>query len=149
MVVPAKRLVRRWQGTTTEIDSRFSFHGTLTPPWESKKKRREDSPTQKQPRQTGPIRGAAMAWRRVADSRADADAADLCRRDRTTHRRGLLLDLVEGKRALFPGSPAWHRLVHLVWHSDLRRHQSRRAVCRHTGNAGHAIAARRYRPARD
>jgi hypothetical protein len=45
MVVSAKRLVRRCQGTTAEIDSRFSLHGTLTPPWESKKKRREDSPT--------------------------------------------------------------------------------------------------------
>ena len=36
-----------------------------------------------------------------------------------------------------------------VRHRDLRRHQSRRSLWRHRRDAGHAIAARRYRPARD
>ena len=85
----------------------------------------------------------------LADCRADGDAAGLCRRARSAHRRGLLLDLVEGERALLPRSSARHRLADPVRHRDLRRHQSRRAVRRHRRDAGHAIAARRHRPARD
>ncbi len=46
----------------------------------------------------------------AADCRADGDAAGLCRRARSAHRRGLLLDLVEGERAAFLDHPpgiAW------------------------------------------
>src|SRR5665213_2254978 len=74
---------------------------------------------------------------------------DLRLRDRSAHGRGLLLDLVEGERAVLPRSSADDRLVYPLRHRDLLRHQFRRPVRRNPGDAGHPAAVRRHRPARD
>src|ERR1700757_142532 len=76
----------------------------LTPTGESNKKRRDDAPARSCEHQAAACRTAAMACRFRADRGDDADADRLRLRARSAHRRGLLLDLVKGKRAVLSRS---------------------------------------------
>src|SRR5437899_1726809 len=89
-----------------------SSAAALTPTGESNKKRRDDAPARSGEQEAAACRTAAMACRFRADRRDDADADRLCLRARSAHGRSLLLDLVEGKRAVLSRSSADDRLVH-------------------------------------
>ena len=122
---------------------------TLTPPAQLGRKRAVTSAQPDlSPAQTGSRRVAAIDRCDHRDRGDDCAADRLCRPDRPAYRRGLLLDVVEGACAVLPRPSADDRLVHPVWNRDLRRHQSRRQVRRHSGDAGDAVAARRSGPPR-
>src|SRR5262249_6137487 len=75
-----------------------SSAAALTPTGESNKKRREDAPARSCEQEAAARRTAAMACRFRADCGDDGNADRLCLRARSAYGRGLLLDLVEGKR---------------------------------------------------